>query len=416
MAEGNRGQAVVIGAGIVGLCGAAYLQRDGWSVTVIDPGPPGESCSFGNAGMMSDHTALPVAMPGILWRVPGMLRDPMGPLAVRWSYLPRLAPWLVRFLASSTTARVERFVADFGTLLERAKIAYAPLIADAGAEALIRRRGSLEVFETEAAFNRARWGLELRQRHGVPIRALGGEEIRQIEPALRAGFAGAFYREDMDHIVNPLRLSQGIAEAIRRKGGIFVRGEARAIAKRADGKTEIATDTAPLAADIVVISAGAWSKKFARDAGARVPLDTERGYHAMLPRPGVEMRVPVKSHEGGFFLTPMEKGLRVVGTDELAGLKAPPNYKRLEPMIARAKTMVPGLDADGAEPWMGFRPSFPDSKPVIGRAPGSPNVLCAFGHGHFGLTLAAVTAEAIADLAAGRATKLDLAPFAPTRF
>ena len=423
MVQGNgaaagsaRGQAVVIGAGIVGLCNAAYLQRDGWRVTVVDPRPPGEACSFGNCGMMSDHTALPVATPGILKRVPGMLMDPMGPLAIKWSYIPALVPWLVRFVASSSRPRVEEFVRDFGTLINRAKIAYAPLIEDAKADHLIRKHGSIEVFESAPAFARAQWGIELRKQHGVPLRVVKPEEIRQIEPALGPGFAGAVFREDMDHVVNPLRFSQAIAASIRAKGGTFVQAEARDIRAGADGKKRVETTGATLDANAVVIAAGAWSKRFARQAGARVPLDTERGYHAMLTEPGVAMRVPVKTHEGGFFLTPMELGIRVAGTDELAGLKPPPNYKRIEPMLVRARRMVPGLNTNKLEPWMGFRPSLPDSKPAIGRAPGMNGVYCAFGHGHFGLTLAAATAEAVCDLAAGRTPKLDLAPFSPQRF
>lgn len=412
----RRGQAVVIGAGIVGLCCGTYLLRDGWQVTWIDPRGPGEGCSFGNAGMRSDTTFLPLATPGVLKRVPRMLMDPMGPLTIRWAYLPSLAPWLIRFVASSSQAKVDAFLRDFGALIAHARKSYEPIVAEAGLADLIRPRGALEVFETKSAFEAARGSIELRKRHGVPLNVIGPEEIRQIEPALGGTFAGGVHRTDMDSVINPLKHSQRIAELAVKRGGRFVRGEARRIESKGGGKSTVHTDRAPLDADLVVIAAGALSKKFAKQVGARVPLDTERGYHAMLPNPGVELRIPVKSNEGGFYMTPMELGLRIAGTDELASVNAPPDYRRVEPMIKRAKRLVPGLNTEGAVPWMGMRPSLPDSKPVIGPAPGTPGVMLAFGHDHFGLTLGAVTGKAIADMAAGRPTDFDAAPFRADRF
>ncbi len=412
----SPGHAVVIGAGIVGLCTGAYLQRDGWRVTMIDPDGPGESCSFGNACMRSDGTGLPIATPGIFWKVPKMLMDPDGPLAIRWSYLPQLAPWLIRFVASSRRDRVEKFVADFATLMARARPSYEPLIEAAGARDLIRDCGSIEVFETKEAFDGARWGLDLRRKHGAPLEAIGPEQIRQIEPSLAPIFVGGIHRTDADRIINPLRLSQAIAELILREGGEIKRAAARAIRRGAGAGGTVVTEAEEIEADLIVVSAGAWSKKFAADAGARVPLDTERGYHVLLPNPGVEVRIPVKSNEGGFYLTPMELGLRIAGTDELAGVDAPPNYKRIDPMLRRAKRMVPELNTDGGVPWMGRRPSMPDSMPLISPVRGSPGIYLAFGHGHYGLTLAAVTGKAVADMVAGRPTDMAMAPFSADRF
>ncbi len=412
----GRGHAVVIGAGIVGLCCGTYLQRDGWQVTWIDPRGPGEGCSYGNAGQRSDSTFLPLATPGILKRVPGMLMDPMGPLTIRWAYLLNLAPWLLRFVASATPEKVEAFMRDFGAMIAHARKCYEPIVADAGLADLIRPRGALEVFETKAAFDNIQTSVKMRQRHGVPLNVVGPEEIRQIEPALSGNFAGGIHRTDMDTVINPLKHSQRIAELAAKRGGRFVRGEARRIEAKGGGKSTVHTDGAPLDADLVVVAAGALSKKFAAQAGARVPLDTERGYHAMLPNPGVELRIPVKSAEGGFYMTPMELGLRIAGTDELASVHAPPDYRRVDPMIKRAKRLVPGLNTEGAVPWMGMRPSLPDSKPVVGPAPNTPGVMLAFGHDHYGLTLGAVTGKAIADLVAGRKTDFDVTPFRANRF
>ena len=412
----DRRDAVVIGAGIVGLCCAAYLQRDGWRVTLLDPGAPGEGCSYGNACMLSVGPAMPVAAPGILWRVPGMLRDPLGPLAIRWSYMPRLAPWLVRFLRESVRKRVERTVAEFAILGNRGHVAYEPLLDAAAAGDLIRKRGALEVFETKKAFEAARWQIELRRRHGAQLEVVGPEQIPQIEPALAPIFAGGVLRTDADHVANPLMLSQAIARLIEGGGGNFVRQRALGISTDGDGRHRVRTEDGAWTGSVVVIAAGAWSKPLAASVGVRVPLDTERGYHVQLPAPGVEMRIPVKSTEGGFYLTPMAQGLRIAGTDELGGLAAPPDWRRAEAMLKRARRMVPAMDERGAERWMGFRPSTPDSKPIIGPVRERPGLFLAFGHGHLGLSFGAVTGEAIADLAAGRVPQIDMAPFRAERF
>lgn len=411
----GRDRAVVIGAGIVGLCCAAYLQRDGWRVTLVDPGPPGEACSFGNAGMRSDGALLPVATPGVLWRVPGMLLDPMGPLAIRWSYLPRLAPWLWRFVRSSGRVQVERAAAELASLIALARESYTPLIEATGTGDLIRERGGLEVYESRQSFEAARWAIELRRRLGTPVEIVGADRIRQIEPALAPVHAGV-YRTDMDHVINPLKLSQALADMIQRDGGEIVRAAARGVEMGEDGPRQVVTEAGAREADLVVVAAGSWSRPLAAGLGARVPLDTERGYHVMLPNPGVEMRTPVKSAEGGFYMTPMELGLRVAGTDELGGLDLPPNWARVEAMLRRVRRLVPGLNEAGAEPWMGFRPSLPDSKPVISSVAGRPGVFLAFGHGHVGLTLGAITGRVIADMVAGRDTPVDMTPFSAARF
>ena len=415
-AGSERGQAVVVGAGIVGLCSAAYLQRDGWHVKVIDPDAPGEGCSYGNAGIRVAGPALPTATPGILRQVPGMLRDPLGPLAIRWGYLPRLAPWLVRFAASSGRARVRRTAAELTALNRRGHEAYAPLIEEAGAGALIVSRGALEVYETPAEFARARWHIELRRELGAAIETVPAEELRQIEPALGTPLAGGVYRSDLDHVVSPLRLSQAIAALIVQKGGSFLRSRVRAIGAGERGPHTVWTEGGSETAERVVVAAGAFSRPLAAMLGVRVPLDTERGYHMVLPQPGVAMRLPVKSAAGAFYFTPMEAGLRLAGTDELGGLLAPPDWRRADVMLTRARRLVPGLEARGAERWMGFRPSLPDSKPVISPVPGRAGVYLAFGHGHLGLSQGAVTGEAIADMAAGRASRIDMSPFRADRF
>ena len=414
MAEGRK--AAVIGAGIVGTCCALYLQRDGWQVTLIDPREPGEACSFGNAGLIATSAVPPIARPGLLRRVPAMLLDPLGPFAVRPTYLPRAAPWLWRFVRAGTPQRVETITAELASLASQVEEAYAPLLKSAGAGDLIYRRGALLVHETAAELRSARVDRDLRQRYGGKAEAVSADEIRQIEPALAPIFKGGTYRPDVNSVASPVRLTRAFAADFFRKGGNMVRAEARGIATSESGRRTVVTGEDPVEAELVVVAAGAWSRALARSLGAKLPLDTERGYHVMLPEPGLDLRIPVGSEARGFYCTPMADGLRVAGTVELAGLDAPPNYARAEILLKHAARYYPGLRTAEVERWMGPRPSFPDSKPVISALNGEPGVLLAFGHGHIGLTLAAVTGRAIADMAAGRATVADMTPFRADRF
>ncbi len=407
---------VVIGAGIVGVCVALYLQRDGRRVAIVDPGAPGEGASRGNANIIALESSVPVATPGILGKVPGMLLDPLGPLAIRWSYLPRLAPWLWRFLAASRPDRVEEISIALAGLLRLAVDAYRPLLRQPGFAAMFRNSGLLLVFEREAKFAAYRSDFELQRRRGVAIEPLGPDEIRQMEPALAHIYRHAAFYPEAWQTANAFRLVQELAEDFVRRGGRLVRAAARGFEYADGGVRRVLTDAGPEECDAAVVAAGAWSKPLARRLGDLVPLDTERGYHVMLPDPGVMPRVPVYSADAGFVATPLENGLRFAGTVELAGLASPPNYARADVLLHHGRRMFPGLGDAGMTRWMGFRPSMPDSLPVIGRASRHPNAVLAFGHGHLGLTLGAITGRLVADLLAGRDPGLDMGAFRPDRF
>jgi D-amino-acid dehydrogenase len=414
---GGAGEAIVVGGGIVGTCCALYLQRDGWNVTLLERDEPGRACSFGNAGIQPNDVVPPVAAPGVLWRVPRYLFDPEGPLRIRWSYLPRLAPWLLRFVRASRRDRYEASTVALATLLARVRETYSPLIEDADAVDLVHRTGTLQVFETADGFRGGQEEAALRRRLGGSAETLAAAEIRQLAPALAPIFRGAVYRPDVDFVANPLRLTTSLIQAFERRGGVVRQGTvATALTRSGSGRTAVAIGTERLEADRVVVAAGAWSKRLLRSAGIKVPLDTERGYHAMLPDAGIDLRLPVSSGEGGFFVTPMEHGLRIAGTVELAGLDRRPDFGRVAPMLSRTKRFFPQLDTTKRSEWMGFRPSVPDSLPVISRVSGNPGLLLAFGHGHLGLTLAAVTGRLVADLAVERAPLVDVAPFRADRF
>jgi D-amino-acid dehydrogenase len=421
----GAGEAVVVGAGIVGTCCALYLQRDGWRVTLLERDEPGRGCSFGNAGIRPSDVSPAIATPGILWRVPRHLLDPEGPLRVDWRYLPRLAPWLFRFVRASRRDRYEASTRALATLLAKVRESYAPLVEGAGAEDLVRRTGTLHVYESEASFRDGRQEAAFRQRLGARLDILAPDEIRQFAPGLAPIFRGAIYRPEVDYVANPFRLTQTLIADFQRRGGVVRRATALSLRAADRGRTAVTLDpegagsgaaTETLEADRVVIATGAWSKPLVRTAGVKVPLDTERGYHAMLPDPGIDLRLPVSSAEGAFYVTPMEEGLRIAGTVELAGLRRAPDPRRVEVMLRRTQRFFPTLDTRRRTEWMGFRPSMPDSLPVISRVPGRPGLLLAFGHGHLGLTLAGVTGRLIADLAAERTPAVDVAPFRSDRF
>ncbi len=406
---------VVIGAGIVGVCCAAWLQRDGHAVTLLDRQGPGEGASFGNAAVYASESVLPVAMPGILRRVPGMLSDPLGPLAIRWGYLPRLAPWLLRFVAASRPDRVEAIARALAALQDGGQDDYAPLLAEAGLTDTVVRRGWAAVHLDAERLDSARSVVALQRHHGVSVEELGPEELRQMEPALSRDLKGGFYYPQVAHSLDSYGTVTGLAEHVRSRGGTVVRGEARRIVVRDGRVAAVATDDGEIACEAVVVAAGAWSKRLAGEVGRRVPLDTERGYHLTIPEPGVALSRPLYSTEFGMACTPMTAGLRLAGTVELGGLAAAPNWKRAEVLAERGRKLFPELTTEGASRWMGFRPSLPDSLPVIGpgRVPGS---FLAFGHGHLGLTLGARTGRLIADLVAGRPPVVDPAPYRAERF
>lgn len=407
---------LIAGAGFVGLSTALYLQHAGARVTLLDPKGPGEGASKGNAAVLAVDSVLPVAMPGVVREVLGMLLDPLGPLAIRWSYLPRLMPWLLRFAAASRRTRVEEIAAALRPLLGAAIEAYAPLLEAAGAAGMMRRTGWLCVYDTDKSFRKAQYGIALQRRLGVALEVLRAEEIRQAEPSLAPIYRhGVLYPENAQ-VLDPYRLALRLAEAVTHAGGRIERRALLGFEYR-DGRP-IAGRTAEglVPFDAVVVAAGAWSRPLARALGCDVPLDTERGYHITLPNPGVSPRRPIYSGDHSFAVTPLEVGLRFAGTVELGGLKAAPNYERAEKLLIHGRRMFQGLDARGASRWMGFRPSMPDSLPVIGRVPGLPNAVLAFGHGHLGLTLGAITGKLAAALALGRPPALDVTPYRAERF
>jgi D-amino-acid dehydrogenase len=413
-AEG--GSVTVIGAGIVGICCASYLQRAGFKVTVVDERPPGEGCSFGNAGIISPRSCVPVASPGMLWKVPGYLADPLGPLAVRPGYFPTALPWFLRFLLAGRRSRIEAISRAMAALHASCVDDYLPLIKDAGAPELIRQSGSLYVSAHSGGATGDTLANALRAAVGIQSEPISEDEIRQLVPGIAPEFKSGLFFPGTHQSINSFRLVRVLAEEVVRRGGTILRRRVTGVAHGMDGPQVLHTDGGDIAVERLVVAAGAWSGKIAAEFGSIVPLEAERGYHVMLPDPGIMPRLPILNHDRGFYATPMENGLRLAGTAEFAGLEAPPDYGRAKILLRHAEAMFPGLRTAGATEWMGSRPSLPDNLPVIDRSPRFRNVVFAFGHSHFGLMGAAVTGKLVAELTRGATPSIDLRPYRVTRF
>ena len=417
----NRPRRVtVLGAGIVGVCCARFLQRAGFEVSVVDRGEPGMGASFGNLGMLcSLEHALPLPSAAVLAAVPRMLLDSGSALSIRWRYLPRLAPWLLRFAAHAPAATRMRNARALASLLEDTLGAYKRLTGGSPAAQYIRHSGALTVYRSARRFEQGAAERARLRSLGTRVDELGADEIRQLEPALHPRYRYATWFPDRGHTLDPFRLTQAIADEVRAAGGTFVESEVRGFDLGPDGVRALRSAGAPIPVERLVVATGAWSKTLARELGSRAPLESERGYHTVIRGVDGGIRRPITNGEEGLGLTQMIDGLRIGGNVELASLGAPPDYERARIFYRKGREMLPGLPPESAcevSRWMGFRPSLPDHLPVIGPSPRHRNVWFAFGHQHLGLSLGARTGELIAALVAGENPPIDLHPFRIDRF
>lgn len=413
-------QVTVIGGGIIGVCSALWLQQSGASVTLVEQNAIGMGASYGNAGCFNPSSVVPVSMPGVLWKVPGYLADPMGPLVIKPSYLPQIMPWLLRFVAAGTRARVARQAEALSHLLRASVQSYQPLVQGTPAADLMRHQGHLFVYRSEKDYAGDALGWQLRRDNGVECDVLRGPALFDREPALTRNAAVGIYLPQNGHTVNPFAFVTALADKFSAGGGTILKAQVNGF-DLSDGRLRaVLTDQGALPSTRAVIACGAHSRKLALALGDRIPLDTERGYHIVIQNPEAVPRVPITDASGKFVASPMDMGLRIAGTVEFAGLDAPPNYARAVQLIAHGKRLLPALCAEYPDnrltKWMGFRPSMPDSLPVIGASQGSPDVIYAFGHGHVGLAGGARTGMLVRDLVLGLPASLPAAAFSPARF
>ncbi|MCZ6771006.1 MAG: FAD-dependent oxidoreductase [Proteobacteria bacterium] len=403
--------AIVVGGGIVGASCALYLLREGFDCTLIEKDTPGQASSGGNAGNLGEASFVPIALPGLAWRLPKMMLDPNSPLIVRWQHFPVLLPWFLRFVLTSRRGKVTEIASSLYAIMEHLMDAYRPLLQMSDTDNLVQQRGRLQVHESAAKFAGARFAIDMRRDYGIAAEDLTGDEARELEPALGPNVYAAYHMPNAYMCADPSELVQSFARALVSNGGSLLCEEARRIEDVGDGRGRVITDGSEHIADAVVVAAGPWSTKLVEPLGVRVPIIPERGYHAMLSNDGIGLKTPITAGDRYVLMSPMQHGLRVSGVAEYAAIETPPDWRLVDRMIGHAKQLLPGLSDEDRVDWQGSRPSTPDNKPVIDRLKRFPWAYLAFGHGHVGMGTGAITGRLISQLAAGREPAIDISPF-----
>lgn len=412
----NGKSVIIVGGGIIGINAACFLGEAGFAVTVIDRYDICKGTSSGNASALAFSDVLPMAHKGMLKNVPRWLMDPLGPLSIPPSYFPTILPWLLRLVRESSPAKRAKSVVAQVAMMRLSETETLALAERAGAHSMIRADGSLELYSSESAYQNALAGWEFRKTHGVPFEHVRGQRLAELQPGLSPSIVAGTFSPSWRTLSNPYDYSMALWKYAEKLGAKFVQGVVTLLDGDGDYASVILSDGQRLQADYVINAAGAWSHKLAATIGEKIPLETERGYNTNLPSSAFDAKLMLIFSSDGFVLTPLSTGIRIGGAVELAGLDIKPNYKRSEAMLEKAKRYLPDLRTGGGVPWMGYRPSLPDTLPAIGASKKSPRIIHAFGHGHLGLTQSAATGRLLCELISGEAASLDLTPFNPQRF
>ncbi|UVK56386.1 FAD-binding oxidoreductase [Mesorhizobium sp. AR02] len=414
--RGEGEDIAIVGGGIIGICAAAFLAEAGLDVTVFDRTGICEETSSGNAAAFAFSDVLPLAHKGMIKNLPKWLADPLGPLSIPPVYLPKLLPWLIRFWRAGAPAKYEASLAAQAGMMKLAEAEWMGLLDRSGTRPMLREDGSLELYESEAEFQASLPGWAARERFGIRFRHVEGEGLAGLQPGLSPRFIKGTFVPGWKTVADPKLLGKAVWAYAEANGARFEMARIDRVAADQDGATLTLADGTTRQARQLVVAAGAWSHLLARQLGDRIPLETERGYNTTLPKSAFDVKRQLIFSGHGFVITPLGTGLRVGGAVELGGIERPPNYARSKALLRKAQKFLPGLNPIGGREWMGFRPSLPDSVPVIGKASGNRPVVYAFGHGHLGLTQAAATGRLIREIILGQTPPVDLAPFSPQRF
>lgn len=412
----NGKTVAVIGAGIVGVSAALWLQREGWRVLLIDKAGPGEGASFGNGGVLASCSVVPVTGPGLIGKAPKMLMSADQPLFLKWGYLPKLAPWLLKYLRHANAADTTRIAGALAPIVSDSLSEHQALAAGTGAERWIVPSDYLYVYNDRAHFESDAFAWNLRRSHGVVWEELEGQNFADYDPVFDPAHGFAARMGAHGHIKDPGRYVQDLAAHVVKSGGQSLKADVTDIVLE-DGKTvgvHAGGETIPC--DAVVLAAGAWSGGLASKLGVAVPLETERGYHLELLEPSVMPRSPVMVAAGKFVATPMDGRLRLAGVVEFGGLDAPPSRAPLELLKRNAKSAFRDITWSETKEWMGHRPAPADSIPIIGEAPNAKGAFMGFGHHHIGLTGGPKTGRLLSQIISGQLPNIDLTVYSPARF
>ncbi len=411
----DRVDVAVVGAGIIGLSCAAWLQRQERAPVLFDAAGLANGASFGTAGLINGDAHLPVALPGMIWRVPGWLRDPHGPVRVRPGYLPRAAPWLLRWLLASRPAAVRRGARALHALHRGVFEGYRTMLGEAAFGQLLRQSGGVVLARGERPGKDELLANAIREELGIGCETLGPERLRELFPGIAPFAKRGLLFPNNGYTLSPHRLVEALFDRIVAGGSALRQERVLKLIPSGDG-WQLLTSRANVIARTVVVCAGAWSRSLLDPLGARIPLDTERGYHLQLGTPSIPIALPIIHRARGLAITPMAEGLRLAGTVEIAGLDAPPDETRAIVLRRHLDELFPGVEAETKRLWMGFRPSLPDSVAAIGPVARHPGLFAAVGHGHDGMIGAPSTGRLIAELITGTRPHIDPAPYGLARF
>lgn len=413
-AEGGR-RAVVIGGGIIGACASFALRREGYDVVLLEKDVPARAASLGNSGSIGLSSVTPLGVPGMIGKAPRMFLNPMHPLSVRLTHLPRAIPWFLKFAAATKEERVRRIAGARAALLREAGVAYDRLLGLIGRTELIYNKGLMFVYETPDGPRRNAFDVGLRRANGIRAEELDGKAARAREPALSDRIQSAVFYPDVRTTVHPGRLTEAILAAAENSGVRILKEEALDFVTASGRVTAVVTNRGRHDCDVVVIAAGAWSRSLVRRLGFSTMLTAERGYNITVRNSGSPLGMSVVAGDRYVAIIPMEGAIRMTTGSEFAAIDARPDHAKALRIFEAAAPTLRDFKITVDDRWMGSRPSTPDSLPVIGAVPGVPNALCAFGHGHLGITFGAITGEILVDLAAGRRPGLDISPYRPDR-
>tara|TARA_Y100000590_G_scaffold22245_1_gene25747 strand:+ start:2384 stop:3640 length:1257 start_codon:yes stop_codon:yes gene_type:complete len=417
MSEDNnlKSSVGVVGAGIQGVCIALNLIKKGFSVTIIDRDEPGKSsASYGNAGHFSPYASLALNRPDILTDIPSMLLSTTGPLALKWNYVPKMIPWFLKFIKNCSTKKMMHTAKYMHQILDIALPAYDELFQDIDVSGLVENKGII-YFWTDRDLKSRELEINVRKELGVEQQLLTPHEIHDLEPHIKKIYHGGVLYPSARHARNPGKIFLKLFELFLKRGGKFKKENVLTINFSSKDKPIIKTNLNSYEFDKAVIACGAFSKKLTDQANEKIPLDTERGYHIHFKGYDHLLSRPVIFLNRGFGITPMEQGLRVVGTVEFGGLNNPLSKKRIINLVNNAKYLFPDL-SEHYDEWLGFRPTLPDFLPVLGPSKKYKNLFYSFGHHHLGWTLGAISGKIIAGMIAGENTNLNLSPYSSLRF
>ena len=403
----------IVGAGIQGVCNALFLQKKGFQVTLFDRDEPGNSASYGNAGHFSPYASIPINRPDVLTDVPAMLLSSRGPLALKWRYVPKMIPWFLKFISNCRKDRMLHTAIYMHQILDIALPAFDELFEDVDISGLVENKGILYFWNDQNLKSRD-LEIKIREELGVKQQLVTPKEIHDLEPNIKPVYHGGVYYDYARHARNPKKILIKLFENFVQKGGKFLKLNIKDL-NFDEKKPVIRSDTQRFVFDKLVIACGAFSKTLTDKLQEDIPLDTERGYHIHFKNFDHFIKRPIIYLNRGFGMTPMEQGLRVVGTVEFGGLKNPLSKSRIKNLIENAKELLDGLP-DHEDEWLGFRPTLPDFLPVIGPSKNYDNVFYSFGHHHLGWTLGAISGKIVSNLIAEENTNLDLKPYNSIRF